>query len=339
MNREGASIRKGFIDVQVNGFLGIDFSEPGLTLDQVRSVTFGLRDRGTLAYCPTVITSPWTSYEQNLPVLARAHQEPDLKRHLLGIHLEGPFISPRDGARGAHPEESTRPPDRSLAARLLELAENQVSIMTLAPELEGATELVRFLVDRKVVVALGHHLADRDQIRSACDEGASCVTHLGNGIPNVIPRHPNPIWDQLDEERLSVSLITDGHHLSDSFIRVVARLTVRDRLLIVSDSSPLGGLPPGPYHTFGQDVVLEESGLLWNPRGKYLVGSSYSLFQCMNYLAGLGVLVEEELWEVGFDRPLALLGRQLDAEDYEDLPAIQWTDGRFSPHHQIHRAD
>lgn len=323
------SIRKGFIDLQVNGFLGIDFSEPGLTLDQVRKVTFELRDRGTLGYCPTVITSPWATYEQNLPVLARAHKEADLKRHLLGVHLEGPFISPEEGARGAHPEEATRPPDRSLAARLLELAENHVAIMTLAPELQGAIEMIRFLVDRKVVVALGHHLADRDQIRGACEEGASCVTHLGNGIPNMILRHPNPIWDQLEEERLAVSLIADGHHLPESFIRVVARLTARDRLLIVSDAAPLAGLPPGPYHTLGQDVVLEESGLLWNPRGKYLVGSSYSLLQCMNYLAGLGVLNEEELWEAGFDRPLALLNRQIDPEKYQDLPVVQWTDGRF----------
>jgi len=330
VSQQTSSLRKGFVDIQVNGFLGIDFSEPGLTLDQVRRVTFELRDRGTLAYCPTVITSPWTTYEQNLPVLAQAHEEPDLKPHLLGIHLEGPFISPKDGARGAHPKEATRPPDRSLTARLIELAENQVSIMTLAPELEGAIELIRFLVDQKITVAIGHHLATRDQIRTACDEGATCATHLGNGIPNMIPRHPNPIWDQLDEERLLLSLITDGHHLPDSFIRVVTRYAADDRLVIVSDSSPLAGLPPGSYQTFGQDVVLEESGLLWNPRGEYLVGSSYSLLQCMNYLAGLDVLGEEELWTVGFDRPLALLGVTLNPDDYQELPPISWEDGRFS---------
>ncbi|HUV14788.1 MAG TPA: hypothetical protein VMY18_14175, partial [Acidobacteriota bacterium] len=104
-------ISKGFIDLQVNGYLGVDFSEPGLTLDEVRMVTHALVERGTIAYCPTVITSSPDTYEQNLPVLAQAMEESDLRPHLLGIHLEGPFISPEDGARGAHPRRFTRAPD------------------------------------------------------------------------------------------------------------------------------------------------------------------------------------------------------------------------------------
>src|SRR5262245_42703257 len=113
---------KGFVDLQVNGFLGIDFSAPGLDLGQVRRAVFALRERGTVAFCPTVITAPMEVYEQNLPVLAKAMSEPDLYPHLLGIHLEGPFISPRDGARGAHPARHVQLPSIPTYDRLLELA-------------------------------------------------------------------------------------------------------------------------------------------------------------------------------------------------------------------------
>ena len=307
----------GCVDLQVNGYLGTDFSAPGLQLAQVRSMVEGLRDRGTIAFCPTVITSSLEVYERNLPVLAQAMEQEDLQQHLLGIHLEGPFISPRRGARGAHPARHTAMPDLDFFERLRELCRGRVALVTLAPELPGAMELIEHLVGLDITVSLGHHLADRNTIAEACDKGAKAATHLGNGIPNHLPRHPNPIWDQLDEERLTIMVIGDGHHVPDSFLRVVARLTGGRRLIIVSDSAPVAGLPAGAYHTLGQDVVLEESGLLWNPIEKHLVGSSYNLSQCLGHVGELGVLNEKELRQAAYDNPLALIGKPVSVDGSE----------------------
>ena len=136
-------IRGGFVDLQVNGFLGFDFSSPQLTMDDIRAVTRGLVERGTGAYCPTVITSPEETYRRNLPLLAAAMREPDMRGRLLGIHLEGPFISPQDGARGAHAREHVRKPDVGFFDELQRLAEGNVVLLTVAPEVEGALDLIR----------------------------------------------------------------------------------------------------------------------------------------------------------------------------------------------------
>jgi N-acetylglucosamine-6-phosphate deacetylase len=299
---------KGFIDLQVNGYAGVDFSKAGLRLDDVRKVASELYKRGTVAFCPTVITAPVNVYEQNLPVLVEAMREPVLGTHLLGIHLEGPFISPEDGARGAHPRAHVLPPSVSLYERLRALAEDKVALVTIAPEIPGAAQLARHIAASGACLALGHHQADRKTVAAACDWGARLSTHLGNGISNMLPRHPNPLWDQLDEDRLWTSLITDGHHLPDAFVRVVLRVKSPSRLVVVSDSAPIAGFPPGRYDTLGQEVVLEESGKLWNPVGNHLVGSSACLLDCMNHLAAITNLGEEELWKIGFTNPLALLG-------------------------------
>ena len=191
----------GFVDLQVNGYLGVDFSNPGLTLAEVRRVTRALVAKGTAAYCPTVITSPLASYRAVLPVLAAACAAPDLRAHLPGIHMEGPFISPE--AHGAHQPRLIRKPDAELFDRWQELAGGHIRLLTLAPEREGAAALIRHVVRQGVVVSLGHHMGDPAAIARAVDAGAVCCTHLGNGVPNLLARHPNPIWTQLADDRLT----------------------------------------------------------------------------------------------------------------------------------------
>ncbi|RPI22549.1 MAG: N-acetylglucosamine-6-phosphate deacetylase [Acidobacteria bacterium] len=318
---------RGFVDLQVNGYLGIDFSSSGLTVQKVREVVERMRERGTVGFCPTVITSSLELYENNLPVLARSLAQADLASALLGIHLEGPFISPEDGARGAHPVAHVQPPSVRLLDQLRKLAKDRISLLTVAPEQTGALALIEYAVKSGITVSLGHHRADTETIRRACDVGAQASTHLGNGISNLLPRHPNQIWDQLDEERLTAMLITDGHHLPASFIRVVAKVKGASKLIVVSDAAPLAGFPPGKYECMGQQVVLEEGGRIWNPVGQHLVGSSACLLECMNHLAGLGVFREQELWQVGFHNPLGLLK----VKDFKSPPDVRvvWRNDRF----------
>jgi N-acetylglucosamine-6-phosphate deacetylase len=319
----------GFVDLQVNGYLGVDFSAPGLRVEEVRSVVEALRDRGTTAFCPTVITSSRAVYEENLPVLAQAMEEPDLAPHILGIHLEGPFISPAEGARGAHSKQYTATPDPFYYEELFGLSGEKTCLVTLAPELPGALELIRSIRESGVSVSLGHHLADPSQVKAAVDAGATAATHLGNGIPNRLPRHPNPIWSQLSEPELSAMLITDGHHLPSTFIRVVTRVKAPDHLIVTSDCAPIAGMPPGRYVTLGQEVLLEENGRLWNPVENHLVGSSSCLFDCMNHLSSLNVLTEEELWKAGCHNPLNLIGRTLDPGRGSREREVLHRNGRF----------
>lgn len=296
----------GFIDLQVNGFLGISFTSSQLTVDGVRRVTQELLNRGTVAYCPTICTADLPLYEANIPVLLQAMQEPDLRGHLLGIHLEGPFFTP--ASRGAHPEHLLRPPDIALFDRWQALAEGNIRILTLAPELEGAEALIRHVSRQGTLVSLGHHLADDATIERAVRAGATCCTHVGNGISQMQPRHPNPIWSQLSRDDLVNMFITDGHHLPDEVIRVALRAKTVERFIVVSDSASLAGLPPGTYSDGDDGVVIEPSGRIVMANGWSLAGSSAAMIDCMNHLGALGLLSEADLWRVAAENPLRLLG-------------------------------
>ena len=316
----------GFIDLQVNGFLGIDFSAAGLSTDDVRSVTVEVVSRGTAAYCPTLVTSPVDVIEANLAVLANAMDEPDLGSHLLGIHLEGPFFA--EASKGAHCADWLRAPDVKLFDRWQAIAKGHIRIMTLAPELAGAEQLIRHAAEQGAVVSLGHHLADDASIARAVKAGARSSTHLGNGIANELPRHPNPIWSQLSRDELTTMLITDGHHVPPEFIATVFKAKGVEHVVVVSDLAPIAGLPPGDYDYFGASVILEPSGRIVLKNGSSLAGSSATMFECMNHLSSLSLLSEDDLWRVGRDNPLFLIGET----PKEDLPAeltLCYRDGQF----------
>ena len=315
MTPPSGNTHAGFIDLQVNGFLGISFTSSNLTVDAVRRVTQELLSRGTVAYCPTICTAAPAVYEAAIPVLLQAMREPDLRGHLLGIHLEGPFFTP--ASRGAHPERLLRRPDPALFDRWQTLAEGNVRILTLAPELEGAEALIRHVSRQGTLVSLGHHLADDATIERAVKAGATCCTHVGNGISQMQPRHPNPIWTQLSRDDLVNMFITDGHHLPDEFIRVAWRAKTVDRFIVVSDSASLAGLPPGKYSDDDDGVVIEPSGRIVMANGWSLAGSSAAMIDCMNHLGALGLLSEADLLRVGRGNPLRLIGNPA----VGDLPA------------------
>lgn len=320
----------GFVDLQVNGFGGINFSSATLTVDQVAEVSAALARRGTLAFCPTVITSAPEVYRRALPVLAQSvrasHNWPS---RLLGIHLEGPFISPEDGAVGVHPVGYVRPPSVADFDELFALAEGTLALLTLAPERPGAIDLVRRARQVGVKVSIGHTLAGATEIRAAIAAGARLSTHLGNGCPNLLHRHLNPIWPQLAAPELSAMLISDGHHLPPEVIAAMLAAKGAERVIITSDAAPAAGCPPGEYAFFGARVLLEPSGRLRNLDRDTLAGSSATMLDCMNFLAGLRLLSEPNLWRVGRDNPLAAIGKPL-----ADLPSgvVTYIENHFEIH-------
>jgi N-acetylglucosamine-6-phosphate deacetylase len=298
----------GFVDLQVNGFEGIDFSRPDLTEADFAKACRSLLRKGTVAFLPTLTTSSPSVYEHHLPLMAQVMGRTEFRGRLLGLHLEGPFISAEPGAVGAHDPRRVRPPDLSLFARLCEWADGTVKLLTVAPEVAGMDELIRAAVARGVTVSLGHSLAEEAGLDAATAAGAVALTHLGNGLPNQLNRHHNPIWAGLADDRLTAMLITDGHHLPPPVIKAMIRIKGAGRIVIVSDASSPAGCPPGRYKLFGGDALLDPSGRLYNPRKQCLAGSSATLLQCMNHLASLVLLSLDELLKVGFFNPLRLIG-------------------------------
>jgi len=298
----------GFVDLQVNGFMGIDFSSPDLTEESFLRACQALLQKGTAAFLPTIITSPLEVYERNLPVMASVIALPEFQGRLLGLHLEGPFISPQPGAVGAHNPAWVRPPDLNLLRQLNRWAGHSIRLVTLAAELEGADRLARLAVEQGMLVSLGHTLFSPTDLDRLSQAGAAALTHLGNGLPQMLPKFANPLWAGLADDRYTAMLIGDGHHIPDGVLRAMVRAKGIARTILVSDAAPVAGLPPGRYFTLGNDTILEESGRLHNPSKGCLVGSSATLLQCMSHLASLGFLSLEDMLAIGFYNPLRLIG-------------------------------
>ncbi len=274
-------------DLQVNGYLGVGFSDPDLTEAGIRA-TFDSYLALVDGFLPTVVTSPEEVYRRNLPLLAKAMAEPAYAARVPGLHLEGPFISPEPGAVGAHCPRSVRDPDPALFERLLDYADGRIKLLTIAAERPGSDALCRHAVAAGITVSLGHQMARYDDLCRLRDAGARLLTHLGNGMPNTVPRHDNSLLAGLAVDGLDPMIITDGHHLPDHVIKVILDHVGCGRAIVTSDASRLAGLPAGHYRDGENQVVIEPDGKLWNPEVGCLVGSSAHLGQCADRLRQLG---------------------------------------------------
>ena len=299
---------KGLIDLQVNGFKGVDFSDPALSEDQIGKVGRWLFDRGTNGYCPTLITASFDTYTRNLPLLAR-HVSSESEAKILGIHLEGPFINPQDGVRGIHPPKHVRPPSIDDFERLREWSQDRIALITIAPEMPEGIEIIEHIrKTTRTVVSIGHSLAGAEAVRLACEAGARLATHLGNGLPELIHRHSNPLWPILAEDLLSVMLITDGYHVPADFIRTVVRNKTHKRIIVTSDLMCFAGLTPGEYDYRGIRVVLKSNGHLHIKDKHGLAGAAHDMCDCMNFMQSLEILSLDQLEDVGRNNALNILG-------------------------------
>lgn len=298
----------GFIDLQVNGTHGIDFSADGLTTDTCLRAFDLIRDSGTAVFTPTIITAPGDRLIRNLETVAAAAAACDDPRAVAGVHLEGPFLDPTPGAIGAHNPEWVVAPDLALFGRLWDAARGTIRILTVSAGVHGVEELIAGAAAKGVVVSLGHQMAGYEAVRRAADAGATLLTHLGNGLPHDVNRHENPLLAGLTEERLMATLITDGHHLPADLVRLILRVKGVQRTIVVSDAAPVAGLPPGRHDTFGSEVEVTADGLVVNPETRYLAGSGKTMRECMNWLAGLGDLSYDDLVTMGVLNPARVLG-------------------------------
>ena len=299
-----------WIDLQINGYGGIDFNSAGLTVEKVKAVTRRLAADGTAGYLPTFVTGDPEVVCGNLRAVAEARRtDAECRDRILGVHLEGPFISPELGAVGTHPIEWVHAPDVALFDRFQEAADGAVRLVTVAAEIEGMPAFVEELAKRGVAVSLGHQMAATPaEIEPCVAAGAKAFTHLGNGIPNMIPRHANIVMTALAEDRASVMFIPDGHHLPDTMLKVYCRAVPLRRLIAVSDAQYPAGMPPGEYDVCGAHARLEPDGLLWNPARNCLVGATAPMAKMMDLLRERIGLSDAELEAIGRDNPLRLIG-------------------------------
>ena len=299
-----------WIDLQINGYAGVDFNSPGLTVDAVKEVVRRLAADGTAGFCPTFVTGDPEVVLPNIrTVVAARKADAECARCILGLHLEGPFISPELGAVGSHPIEWVTTPSLEKFARYQDAAEGLVRLVTVAAEIPGMPEFVRAVSEQGVVVSLGHQMAATPaEIEPCLAAGARAFTHLCNGISNMIPRHNNILFTALAEDRATVMFIPDGHHLPDTMLKVFTRAVPLSRLIAVSDAQYPAGLQPGHYCVSGADAVLEPDGLLWNPARKCLVGATTPMAKMMELLQSRIGLSVADCLVIGRDNPLALLG-------------------------------
>ncbi len=299
-------VAPAFWDVQTNGRWGLSYSDPSIRPDQAAEVVRAQAALGTARLCPTLITAPFESFVKGLKAIADAcGANPDVADMTVGVHVEGPYISPIEGYRGAHPVDAVRPPDWDEFRRFQDASGGRIVLITLAPEWPGAIEFIERVVASGVVVSVGHTAADGPTLRAAADAGATLSTHLGNGILANLPRHPNPIWQQAAIDGLSASLIADGHHLDADTLKVLVRAKTPARTILVSDASPLAGLPPGPHGPW----AVDPSGKIVVAGTPYLAGSNQALeVGINNLLAAAGVTLAEAIATVTTN-PARLLGR------------------------------
>ena len=256
-------VAPGFVDVQVNGYDGQEFSDLALTPERVAKVVRRHYEFGVTGICPTLTTQSFDVLAHGMQAIAAAAEaSADVGRAMIGIHLEGPFFSTEDGARGAHPKEHCRRPDWDMFQRLQEAAGGRIRILTMSVEFDEAPDFIARVAATGVIVSIGHTGATGPQIRAAVDAGASMSTHLGNGAHRMLRRHPNYLWDQLAEDRLTASLIVDGHHLPPEVVKTMIRAKTPARIVLVSDVSGLAGLPPGRYAGSGCEIDILADGRL-----------------------------------------------------------------------------
>ena len=275
--RNNRIIAPGFFDNQVNGFAGVSFifGKSDLTVEGVEKATHELWKKGVTTYLPTLTTNSQELLVKNFGILAEAIDDEKIRGSIPGFHLEGPYINPEDGFRGAHPKRFVRPPDWDEFMEMIEAADNHILQVTVAPEMPGVQEFIKKCTANGIKVAVGHHNANKDQLDQAVLNGARISTHLGNGCANMINRHRNPLWPQLANDDLMISIICDGFHLLPEEIKTFYAVKGPESTIITSDVTSYAALEPGEYTTdTGETIELTEGGMLRYPAQNVLYGSA-----------------------------------------------------------------
>lgn len=293
----------GLFDLQVNGFGGIDFNGPGLTADRVEEALQRIRATGVTLCLPTLITSTFEDFATNARVLSGVRSAA-----IAGIHMEGPYISPEDGPRGAHARAHVRPASVDDFKRRQDAAGGRIRLVTLAPEVQGAIGLIEHLVASGVRVAIGHTAATADQIAGAIAAGAMLATHVGNGCAQMLPRHPNAIWELLAADGIFATFIADGHHLPPATVKAMIFAKGPGRSILITDAVAAAGCRPGTHRIGDVTCELSADGRVSLPGTPYLAGSALTLDRAIGNTVRFSGLPLDAVVPMASTIPAAFLG-------------------------------
>jgi N-acetylglucosamine-6-phosphate deacetylase len=293
----------GLMDLQVNGFKGVDFNDPVTSSDRVLEAIAAMRAVGVTRLLPTLISAPLDRFTRCARAITAARSAA-----IAGIHMEGPYISPEDGARGAHRREDVFPASIDDFKRRHEATDGTVRIVTVAPEVPGVLPLIEYLRTQHIVVSIGHTAATPEQVREAIRAGATLSTHLGNGCAQMLPRHPNFIWEQLAADELVADFIVDGHHLPPATVKVMVRAKTPKRSVLVTDATAAAGQPPGDYKLGALTVHVDDTGRVAVPGQPNLAGSALSLDRAVGNVARFAGISVEEALAMASTQPAAVVG-------------------------------
>jgi N-acetylglucosamine-6-phosphate deacetylase len=324
----GPYLAAGLIDLQVNGFRGLDLNDGAVTPERVAALTRLMAALGVTTYLPTLVTASRASLLSALTAIAEARrQDPLCARMIPFVHVEGPYLAPEDGPRGGHPRHHIRPPDLDEVDEWQRVSGNLVGKITLSPHQDQAADFIRALTQRRILVAIGHTAATAEQIRAAVSAGARLSTHLGNGSAAIVPRHPNFIWAQLADDRLDAGFIADGFHLPADTFKAMLRAKGIERSYLVSDTTAAGGLPPGIYdQPIGGRVEVGSDGRLGVVGTPYLAGASRPLREDVALAIRMAGLTLAEGLQLATSNPGRFVGHRgrLAEGEAADLILFDW---------------
>lgn len=327
-------VSPGFIDLQVNGFAGTDYNDPGVSHEEIARSIRSLFETGVTRFFPTIITGSEERIAGALRNLVAARNSfaaagrPEAQA-MAGIHVEGPHLSPEDGPRGAHPLEHVRPPDSEEFKRWQEAAQGEIRLVTVSPEWDEAAAYIKTLVRAGVVASIGHTKANTAQIHAAADAGATMSTHLGNAAHPILPKTQNYIWDQLAEDRLSASFIVDGIHIPAGFLKVALRAKGLERAVLVTDAVMPAMCQPGRYSLGQVEVELRANGSVVIVGTERLAGSALRMDHAIGNsvrLAGVSLPEALTMATVNAARAGRVAGRQrgLTTGEKADFVRFRW---------------
>jgi N-acetylglucosamine-6-phosphate deacetylase len=327
-------ISPGFIDLQVNGFAGVDYNNPAASQEQIAHSIRRMYATGATRFFPTVITGSPDAMTGALRMLAAAREAIPEGLSMEGFHVEGPYISPDDGPRGAHPERWVRPPDIEEFRRFQDAARGHIRLVTLSPEWKKAPHFIERVVREGVAVSIGHTKASASQIADAVHAGATLSTHIGNGCHATLERHPNYIWEQLADDRLNASVIVDGIHLGAAFLKVALRAKGVERSILVTDAVMPAGCSPGRYQLGEVDVELHSDGSVRLLGGTRLAGSALTMDRAIANVIRLGGVSLRDAITMATRNParvgrIASRQRGLAVAERADLVRFRYDDGEI----------
>ncbi len=304
----------GLVDLQVNGYAGVDFNDAALDAGALDHALGAMRADGVALCLPTLITAPAGVLAARFAALDAALAASRLGPAMVpGYHLEGPFLSAEPGYAGCHPPGAMCDPDPALLAALEAPLRRPILLLTLAPERSGALALIGAAAARGKLVAIGHSAADPATIAAAAAAGARLSTHLGNALAPMQPKFANPLMAQLAEDRLAASFIADGAHIPPFALRVLLRAKTPARSILVSDATAAAAAPPGRYHFAGMAIVHAPDGTVRLAGTDRLAGSALRLAQAVRNLGAWGIATDAAARAMAADNPAALLAPALAA--------------------------